>query len=60
MKVFDKNNKPTPEDFGYIGQQGFDGLPSEWAFKGGEEKYWEEFYKWKEKYGTCEENIEKS
>jgi hypothetical protein len=44
--------KPTPEQYGYVENNGFDSEPSGWVIEGGEEAYeialkeWEE---WNEK-----------
>jgi len=44
----DKKQKPRPEDYGYIEQQGFDDLPSGWAYEKGEEEYYKALKIWEE------------
>lgn len=39
-------SKPTPEQYGWHNQEGFDDEPSGWMFEGGEEKYYEALKKW--------------
>jgi len=44
--------KPKKENYGWHSQDGFDDLPSGWAFEGGEEAYGEAITKWENKQTT--------
>lgn len=42
----EKKLKPTPEDFGWIAQEGFGDDDHGWMFEGGEEEYYKALEKW--------------
>jgi len=44
----DCKHKPTPEQFGWHNQNGFDDEPSGWMLEGGEDAYYEALKKWNE------------
>jgi len=43
-----KGEEPTPEQFGWHNQNGFDDEPIGWMFEGGEDAYYEAVKKWNE------------
>lgn len=43
----DMKSRPTPEQFGWYNQNGFDDEISGWKVEGGEEAYYEALEKWK-------------
>ena len=47
-----KGPKPTPEQFGWHNQNGFDDEPSGWIYEEGEERYFSALAAWEEENKT--------